>query len=180
MTSATTVFGAPTRRTDAGRVYRLRTANSTYELEVRERGAMQRCAVLSKLDGKNAVLQRFEDSAPRIGGRSLFDVSPLEWIGLRLAVGTVCTTELESVDFLERSSARAPAPASSAPTPWAPFPLGQVEMLEAAASVLGAVCHRHELLEALTNEPLLARRFQLALAQCGLLIETLMTRSTSR
>jgi hypothetical protein len=49
-------------------------------------------------------------------------------------------------------------------------------MLEAAASVMGAVCHRHDLEAALSRDPKLARRYRLALAQCGVLLETLTGR----
>lgn len=187
MVSATMVWGGPVRRNEAWRLYRIRTANSTYELEVQESGVDRRCTILTKLDPHDGVLQSFEDSAPRVGTQSLYDVSPLDWIGRRLAVGTVCTSELVSVDFLTTSTTRAarhrapraqPAsPPPAAPPPWAPFPLGNVEMLEAAASVLGAIAHRHDLLAALQQNPKLARRYQLALAQCGLLMETLLARS---
>lgn len=201
MRSQTTVFGAPTRRTEAWRVYQVRTANSLYELEVQEAGGARRCVVLTKLGADGAVLQTFEDSQPRLGDRCLYDVSPLDWMGQSLAVGTAVTSTIQSVEFLKQTTGRtqrgpatmvftnAPAPvtvapraskpapvAEPAPPPWAPFPLGCVEMLEAAASVLGAVCHRHDLSDALAKDPKLARRYQLALAQCGVLLETLSNR----
>lgn len=202
--SETMVFGAPTRRTEAWRVYRIRTANSEYELEVQEPGAGRRCTVLTKLAGEAAV-QSFEDSQPRVGERCLYDVSPLEWMGQPLAVGTACTTPIQSVDFVRHAPLRtqrasnatmifpqsgsrapnpapaqaAPAPASSSATPqsWSAFPLGCVEMLEAAASVLGAVCHRTDLAAALEGNPRLSKRYRLALAQCGVLLETLGNRA---
>ncbi|MBL8919835.1 MAG: hypothetical protein JNJ54_13285 [Myxococcaceae bacterium] len=200
--SQTMVFGAPTRRTEAWRVYRIRTANSEYELEVQEPGGARRCTVLTKLAGEAAV-QSFEDSQPRVGERCLYDVSPLEWMGQPLAVGTACTTPIQSVDFVRhaplrtqraaatpkntlvfseapaRASRPAPAPDTAAPAPksWAPFPLGCVEMLEAAASVLGAVCHQPSLASALEGDPRLAKRYRLALAQCGVLLETLDARA---
>jgi hypothetical protein len=210
MRSATMVFGAPTRRTQAWRVYQIRTANSLYELEVQEAGEPRRCTVLTRLDAQGAALQCFEDSQPRIGERCLYDVSALEWIGQPLAVGTACTTPVVSVDFLRnapvrtqhatpasasqpvgsstmvfgakkdstREPAREPRVSQQQPPPpaWSAFPLGSVEMVEAAANVLAAVCHRQDLLEALEGNTLLAKRYRLALAQCGLMLETLNNR----
>jgi hypothetical protein len=205
MRSQTMVFGASTRRTESWRVYQIRTANSLYELEVQEAGAPRRCAVLTKLGPSGEALQTFEDSQPRLGDRCLYDVSPLDWMGQALAVGTACTSPVQSVEFVKETSFRAPrgsatlvfssppsqpvaapAPRSEAPAParaaepapppWAPFPLGCVEMLEAAASVMGAVCHRHDLEAALARDPKLARRYRLALAQCGVMLETLTGR----
>jgi len=198
MRSETMVFGASTRRAEAWRVYQLRTANSVYELEVQVGDGPRRCTVLTKLGANGEGLQSFEDSQPRLGERCLYDVSPLEWMGQSLSVGTACTSRIQAVDFVkEAAQRRAPtttmvfAPssstgrsspaakassASSAPPSWAPFPMGCVEMLEAAGSVLGAVCHRHDLPAALARDPKLAKRFRLALAQCGVLVETLSAR----
>lgn len=203
MRSQTMVFGAPTRRSDAWRVYQIRTANSLYELEVQEGDGPRRCTVLTKLDEKGAVLQTFEDSQPRIGEKCLYDVSPLDWMGQTLAVGTACTSAVQSVDFIRNSPSRTlRMPAGSSrpatmvfgdsrsntsapkrqesvaekPPAWSPFPLGSVEMVEAAANVLGAVCHRHDLLAALEGNTLLGKRYKLALAQCGVLLETLTNR----
>lgn len=206
MRSETVVFGAPTRRSEAWRVYQIRTANSLYELEVQEADGPRRCTVLTKLDEKGAALQTFEDSQPRIGEKCLYDVSPLDWMGRTLAVGTACTSAVQSVDFIRNSPSRTlrvpaatgparPAtmvfgsedsrsmsaprrqePVAEKPPAWSPFPLGSVEMVEAAANVLGAVCHRQDLLEALKGNTLLAKRYKLALAQCGVLLETLTNR----
>jgi hypothetical protein len=204
MRSETMVFGAPTRRTEAWRVYQIRTANSLYELEVQNAGGPRRCVVLTKLSAGGEALQTFEDSQPRLGEKCLYDVSPLEWMGASLSVGTATTSPIQSVDFLKEAPLRAqrkssttvfggpppnvtqapppqreqrpPQQATTAPPPWAPFPLGCIEMVEAAAGVLGAVCHRHDLPEALARDPKLAKRFRLALAQCGVLLETLDNR----
>lgn len=209
MRSETMVFGAPTRRTQAWRVYQLRTANSLYELEVQEAGEGRRCTVLTRLDAQGAALQCFEDSQPRVGERCLYDVSALEWIGQPLAVGTACTTPIQSVDFIRNAPVRTQrATASAAPSgspqtmvfgvkkdssrepvreqrappqqqqapAWSAFPLGSVEMVEAAANVLAAVCHQRDLLDALQGNALLAKRYRLALAQCGVLLETLSNR----
>jgi hypothetical protein len=200
MAGETMVFGATMRRAEKWRVYRIRTANSTYELEVQAEGAERRCAVLTRIEPAG---ERFEDSAPQLDGQSLYSHSPLDWIGKRLAVGTACTSEIHSVDFIATTSQRSrpnatmmagpavsfqsqPAPSPKPkPTPpveerrpdWAPFPLGFVEMTEAAASVLKSVAHRHDLVLALQDDPQLMRRFQLALASCGLMVETLNRRT---
>lgn len=189
------VFGATMRRSEKWRVYRIRTANSTYELEVQTEGAERRCTVLTRTQPAG---ERYEDSAPQLDGQSLYAQSALDWIGKRLSVGTACTSEIQSVDFLTTASQRsAPSstmvfgekapraePARAPPPPrveerrpdWAPFPLGFVEMTEAAASVLKSVAHRHDLAAALRDDPHLMRRYQLALAACGLMVETLTRR----
>lgn len=184
MAGSTMVFGAPTRRAEMWRVYRIRTANSTYELEVQSEGTARRCTVLTRVDPAG---ESFEDSAPQLDGKSLYAESPLDWIGKQLAVGTARTSEIQSVDFLTTASERRasrtsiavaapPAPAQERRPDWAPFPLGFVEMTEAAAAVLSNVAHRHDLSAAIRNDPHLVRRLELALAQCGLMVETLTRR----
>jgi hypothetical protein len=196
MTGNTMVFGANTRRSEKWRVYRIRTANSTYELEMQGEVAegARRCAVLTKVEPKEQAGQSFEDSAPRAGADSLFKLSPMDWMGKPLCVGTAQTSEVQSVDFIKTSSgpnrtqqfparmwttgpAPQPAPRAEPPPPaFAPFPLGTVELLEAAASALQSVCHRHDLKAAISDDPLLIKRYTLALAQCGLLLEAMERR----
>lgn len=186
MAGATMVFGAPTRRAEKWRVYRIRTANSTYELEVQAEGSERRCTVLARVEPAGEC---FEDSAPQVEGKSLYGVSPLDWIGKRLSVGTARTSEIQSVDFLTTASERSrrsstmvfaqqqPAPRVEERRPdWAPFPLGYVEMAEAAASVLKHVAHRHDLREGIEHDPHLVRRLELALVECGLMVEALTRR----
>src|SRR5205085_2678427 len=125
-----------------------------------------------------------EDSSPKAGGESLFVLSPMKWIGKCLTVGTVRTSELQSVDFLSSAETRARPKAVSSPPMqtepepprWAPFPAGQVEMAEVASSLLKMVCHRRDLADAVRSDPLLQRRLKLALAGCGLMLETLNQR----
>jgi hypothetical protein len=176
MSSQTMVFGAETRRSEMWRVYRIRTAHSAYELEVQTEttGGARRCAVMTCVEPEARAGQTFEDSSPLCGSESLYGVNPLDWIGRVLRVGTVCTSEIQSVDFVKSASTRtvtraAPAPARS----WAPYPLGQVEMLETAASVLKAVAHQHELRRDLSHDRRLVKRFELALAECQVMLETL-------
>ncbi len=184
MSSETMVFGSTSRRSELWRVYRIRTANSAYELEVQggDDRSSRRCAVMTCVEPASRAGEVFEDSSPQLGAKSLFELSPLDWIGRRLSLGTACTSEIQSVDFITqsptRSVPRAPrhastTPAPPQPPPWAPYPLGSVEMVEAAASVLQAVAHQHALRRDLAHEPRHLRRLELALAQCGLLLEAL-------
>ena len=72
-------------------------------------------------------------------------------------------------------------PRASQPEPphqWAPFPLGQIELVEAAASALKAVCHQHHLPSAIEHDAHLIKRFKLALAECGLMLEAMERRGT--
>ncbi len=188
MSNQTMVFGAETRRSEMWRVYRIRTANSAYELEVQAdpAGGLRRCAVMTCVSPATRAGQVFEDSLPLLGDESLFAVNPVDWIGRTLRIGTACTSEIHQVDFIKCTSTRSRGYTTSAapPTPgrdqrpaWAPYPLGQVEMLEAAASVLKAVCHQHQLRGDLSHDRRLVRRFELALAECGLMLETLTDRS---
>src|SRR5690348_6556025 len=104
MHNETIVFGLAVRRSEKWRVYRIRTANSTYELEVQTETAegARRCAVLTCIEPKRPVC--FEDSAPRISSEPLYALSPVDWIGKRLTVGTACTSEIHSVDFVKTSA----------------------------------------------------------------------------
>jgi hypothetical protein len=200
MSGHTQVFGATMRRSEKWRLYQVRTANSTYELEVQSASPddARRCAVLTCVAPESRAGQSFEDSAPRAGEQSLYAVSALDWIGKCLTVGTARTSEVQSVEFISASDApssvtRASRPRAQSgsnqtlvfqssrakaeePPPWAPFPLGHVEMAEACASLLRALCHRHDLDAALSNHPAHRRRLELALAQCRVLLESLPER----
>lgn len=202
MSGHTQVFGATMRRSEKWRLYQVRTANSTYELEVQSPspGDSRRCAVLTCVAPEARAGQSFEDSAPRAGEQSLYTVSPLDWIGKCLTVGTARTSEVQSVEFISANDApsssraqaqrradterrspqtfvfQAPQPKAEEPPPWAPFPLGHVEMAEACASLLRALCHRHDLAAALANHPGHRRRLELALTQCRVLLDSLTPR----
>ncbi|MDP2275489.1 MAG: hypothetical protein Q8N23_16165 [Archangium sp.] len=171
-------------------MYRIRTANSTYELEVQGEAATQsrRCAVLTCVEPKARAGAAFEDSMPLIGGAPLYDSSPLEWIGRTLSVGTARTSEIQAVDFVATTSGPrrtttnhttvGPPPREEPQRQWAPFPLGQIEMVEAAASVLKAVCHQHHLPSAIQHDAHLVKRLKLALAECGLMLEAMERRGS--
>lgn len=199
MTSQTMVFGTTVRRSEKWRVYQVRTANSTYELEVQSPtpGEARRCCVLTCVSPSSRSGQSFEDSSPRAGEESLYAVSPLDWIGRCLTVGTARTSEVQSVEFVSVADAPAPrrngrspdttvfgqpssAPASSSAKPaseetlhWAPFPLGYVQMAEAAASLLQLLNHRQDVQARLRDEPMLRRRLEHALSAARLMLEGL-------
>ncbi len=199
MTTQTLVFGANMRRSEKWRLYQIRTANSTYELEVQSPtpGEARRCCVMTCVSPPERAGQTFEDSSPRAGDESLFGFSPFDWIGKTLTVGTARTSEVQSVEFMSASDAPAPrrggqrtqsvvfglppTPAKAQPPPrpaqpapaWAPFPLGYVQMAEAAASVLQVLDHRRAVQEELRDDAMLRRRLEHALSTCRLMLESL-------
>jgi hypothetical protein len=195
MSTQTMVFGTTSRRSEKWRLYRIGTANSVYELEVEAEHSRvgRRCVVLTCIAPPERAGETFEDSSPLAETQSLYDLSPVDWMGKRLAVGTARTSEVQSVDFVsanaERKSvtrqwpavqARATQPIAAPreePAPrWAPFPGGHVEMAEAAASLLKCVCHRHDLEAALERDEHLQQRMRLAFAECRLMLEALLRR----
>ena len=194
MSSATMVFGAALRRSEKWRVFRIRTANSTYELEVESVAHPQarRCAVLTCVAPQERSGESFTDASPQADGQSLFALSPLDWMGKRLCVGTARTSEVQAVDFIgesERAQGRdrvisklAPAPPSqprqeSNARAWSAYPLNHVEFAETAAALLKLVVHRHDVFAALKDDSLAERRMTLALADCRLMLEALSRRS---
>jgi hypothetical protein len=198
MASETMVFGANLRRSEKWRLFRIRTANSTYELELESAPGThgRRCAVLTRIAPAG---ESFTDSSPMANENSLFASSPMEWMGKCLVVGTARTSEVQSVDFVganDRPVARktasttmpfgaAPraaeqtqhaAHAEPKPREWAPFPLSHVEMAETAAMLLKAIVHRADLFPALKGDELAERRMTLSLAECRLMLEALNRR----
>lgn len=171
MTTETRVFGTEMRRSSSWRVYRIRTENSTYELEVEGPTSGRRCVVLTRVEPAG---ERFEDSSPQVDGQSLFALSPVEWMGRCLTVGTARTSALQSVDFITTAEARSPrtvfAPAAPKPHAWSPFPAGQVEMAETAAVLLKLVSDHQTLADAVRGDPVLRERLQIALASCRLML----------
>lgn len=201
MTTETLVFGANMRRSEKWRLYQIRTANSTYELEVQSPtpGDTRRCCVLTCVTPGDREGQTFEDSAPRVGNESLFAFSPFDWMSKCLTVGTARTSEVQSVEFISESDSRAPRrnhrrpspsqslvfgspvrpvvekvqPKPEPPPAWAPFPLGYVQMAEAAASVLQTLEHRRAAQDDLRDDEMLRRRLEHALSTCRLMLESL-------
>jgi len=189
MSTQTMVFGSNSRRSNQWRLYRIRTANSVYELEVETPGVGRRCVVLTCVEPANRAGENFEDSSPQAGAESLYALSPMEWMGRCLVVGTARTSEVQAVDFLASNAERRslsrtrtfplqpPQRAPEPPPSWAPFPAGHVEMAEAAASLLKNVCHRRDLGAALETEQHLQQRLRLAFAECQLMLEALVRKS---
>jgi hypothetical protein len=192
MSGQTMVFSTVSRRSEMWRVYRIRTVNSTYELEVQSPTASQvrRCVVLTCLEPKGRAGQTFEDSAPQVSGRDLFYLSPLEWMGKTLSVGTAQTSEIQSVDFIASADARRSSSLFSqraqpgyqphaarkpAPAPVAPQPPAQqyVEMAETAASLLRALLHRQDFAAEVRGQGQLEQRLKLAVTQCRLMLDAL-------
>jgi hypothetical protein len=176
-TKTTALAGSPL----GWRVYRIQTQNSLYELEVQDapRQGARRCAVLRCLEPRSRAGEAYEDSSPLVGTRSLFDVSPLEWIGARLFIGTAETSLVQEVDFVtSRAEPHAPTAPKAAPrpSPWERFPDGYVELAETTAGILKGLCHCEDLFFAVRSDTLLERRLQLALAQCRLMLDAMKRR----
>lgn len=197
----TMVSSPALRSSERWRVYRLATENSVYELEVQAEssGRGRRCVVLTCVKPEARAGENYEDSSPELDERSLFEFSPMDWIGKCLTVGTASTSRIQSVDFvnsvaapsalariqsqkLSQSEKKAPraAPREEQPAPqrpgWSPFPEGYVEMAEAAANVLRNVCHRYELFAAIEGNAQLEHRMKVALAECRLMLDALLRR----
>src|SRR6187402_11445 len=80
------------------RVYRIQTRGSEYHLGVFNGSDGRRpCVVLRGLSRGLGQTVDLQDSAPLIGGRSLFDLPPSEWVGKALEVGTATTSAVQSV-----------------------------------------------------------------------------------
>jgi len=111
------------RRSEKWCLFQVCTANSTYHLEVQDpqEGGARRCAVLTCVAPSSRAGQVFEDSSPRAGQQSLYALTPLDWIGKSLEVGTARTSEVVSVEFLAANDAptaarRSQTQVGSAPT----------------------------------------------------------------
>lgn len=196
MDGLTFVASTSVRCTEKWRVFQVRTENSTYTLEV-QGGLGRRCAVLTCIAPPERAGVTYEDSGPQVGDVSLFEASPIEWIGKRLLVGTAKTSAVQAVDFLTATdrpaapvAARqgtftitaanpAPAPQPREERAWSAYPVGPVEMAEAAASVLRSLAHDRLLEGALAGNKALTKRLQLALETCRALLDE-MPRSTCR
>lgn len=182
-------------------VYRVRTASSHYHLGVFEGGmGKRRCAVLRGMSGGLGRAVDLQDSAPLIGGVSLFEVPPSGWIGKQLEIGTATTSPIQAVDeesdrtvitsitsgaSLAPSGPRAPAgevtawrapPPAQEASPWAPYPEDYVERVEVAAGLLRAAYQKKSLLEDLRDQRELLERFELGLSECFLMLRAIGAR----
>lgn len=177
-------------------VYRVRTASSEYHLGVFSGGWGKRaCAVLrGRSRGGMGETIDVQDSAPLVGGESLFSAAPSSWVGRTLEIGTVTTSPIRSVEEerdrsivtaittrenLARTGAEtAAAPRTSVRAPrkeetstWAPYPEDHVEYVELASRLLRAAYQKRGLLTDMAAHPHLCDRFELALSECFLMLK---------
>lgn len=114
------------------RIYRVRTVSSTYFLVIREGRSGRTCVFLRGTTSRGEEVFA-EDTAPMADGQPLLSLNPERWVGRRLEVGSVSTSEVRAVeretvlsgDAVHRLLTRLPpeterAPESSAPRPAAP------------------------------------------------------------
>lgn len=178
-------------------VYRVQTASSRYSLGIfAGSGERRRCAVLR--GWSHGAHINAEDSAPLIGERSLFELSPSEWIGQRLRIGTTNTSPVQSVELEDDptvvTSITSFAPAVTSSRQLAPasaeserprrqrsaYPADMVEYAETAASLLRAVYSKEGLADDLRGQADLERRFKVAVGECFLVLKALGERFTDR
>lgn len=179
-------------------VYRVRTASSEYHLGVFSGGWGKRaCAVLrGRSRGGMGEAIDVQDSAPLVGGESLFSVSTDSWVGRALEIGTVTTSPIQSVEeerdrsvvtaiTTRTSLARTDAATAASPrtsvraarreekesSTWAPYPEDHVEYVELASRLLRAAYQKRGLLTDLAAHPQLCERFELALSECFLMLK---------
>lgn len=176
-------------------VYRVRTASSQYHLGLFAGGLGRRqCAVLRGMSHGLGRSVDMQDSAPLVGGKSLFQVPPSDWVGKQLEIGTATTSPIRSVEeerdrgivtSITSSASLAVAespqpvrthvrPAQPAPeSEWAPYPEDYVERVEIAARLLRAVYQKKALIEDLKKHEELSQRFQLGLSECFLMLKAI-------
>ncbi|MGQ0503726.1 MAG: hypothetical protein ACT4TC_00245 [Myxococcaceae bacterium] len=185
-------------------VYRVRTASSEYHLGLFAGGMGRRqCAVLRGMSHGLGRSVDMQDSAPLVGGKSLFEVPPSEWIGKQLEIGTTTTSPVRSVDeerdrgivtsitsaasLAVADSQQQPArtyvrPVQPAPpeSEWAPYPEDYVERVEIAAKLLRSAYQKRNLVEDLKARSELLERFQLGLSECFLMLKAMGGKMTER
>jgi hypothetical protein len=197
MTEKTTVFSISAL---GWTVYRVRTTSSRYHLALflGDGSRRRKCGVLR---GTSEGLGRsidIQDSAPLIGGRSIYDVPPQEWVGSVLEIGTATTSPIREVakeedravvtsitSSIVRAGGGSPTsikekPVAQAiviadPKPEPPrrpaYPEDHVEGLEQAANWLRMVYRKTGLVRDLERHPELLERFQMAFGECRVLME---------
>jgi len=160
-------------------LYRLGTqSGSEYYLAVFEGDPENRAlAVLERISGGPLQGSYFQDSAPLVGGRSLFEVSSEEWVGKELQCGTARTSPVASVAPLDDPAllsvltAQTLAPIERLPPrPQAPPPPERmvspeerlVEYVEDCAKLLHHVLRQRDRFDRTRADEELARRLALA------------------
>jgi len=170
----------------AWKVYRVHTRSSAYVLGLYNWDGRRFAVLRGTSEGLGGRVD-LRDSDPKIGGRSLFEVKPEEWVGKVLEVSTATTSPVRSVEEERDSSVitgvRAvvvpggKAPAERMATPRAaeerratpvepPFPENFVHEMEIASYLIARANRHPELLVALAGEAELLERFKVALAGC--------------
>jgi hypothetical protein len=166
-------------------VYRVRTASSRYVVGLFRGGRGQRRCAILRGTSRSAGELDVQDSDPRIGDRSLFEVVPAFWPGDSLQIGTACTSRVVSVEeerdpeVVSSITRVGPAPApprNSSSEAWSPYPLGEVERVEAVAAVLRRVYLQRTLFDDLAEQPELEERMKLALGESAMVLRALVGR----
>jgi hypothetical protein len=184
-------------------VYRIRTASSRYHLALflGDGSSRRKCGVLRGLSEGLGKAIDIQDSAPLVGGRSIYDVPPREWVGSVLEIGTATTSPIREVEkeddraivtsitsslvragsepstrVKERPVAQAIVvdDSTSKPKPEPrppPYPEDHVEGCEYAANWLRMVYRKTGLVRDLEGCPELLERFQMAFGECRVLLE---------
>jgi hypothetical protein len=130
-------------------VYRAKTRSSLYTLGLFTRSGERHIAILrGRSNGMGQDISAM-DSDPRIDGLSLFDAPMEHWIGKSLAIGTITTSPLESVEkehgqseitsivaVISQLGAHTHASSRPPPPERAKYPLSYVEDLESTAAWL--------------------------------------------
>ena len=178
-------------------VYRIATERSAYHLSVYDGTRGRRISVLLGCSGDRRIDQ--SDAAPLVGGRLIYGLSHTDWVDHSLEMGSVKTSPIVRVEVehsaiviraiieaaastiardsnprivTESIAGDTDAPHRIDPADF-PYPEDNVIRLESAAQVLSAVCERNALVDDLERFPDLIRRFQAALAECLLQVNTL-------
>ncbi len=154
-------------------------------------------AVLKGHSGSSGRELRAQDSAPRVGDRSLFDVPPAEWVGARLEIGGTTTSPVVRVDpelaaqvvgslTLTGAASKSKSLGDSLPghvhmlsvgndATWSPFPLNNVEYLEEAAILIRKVARNRAALAAVVKQDAAFRKkFEQALEASHRALEGLL------
>ncbi len=110
-----TVFGD--LRSRAVAVFRVTTQGSVYLVGLHDEGGKKHVIVRGQGADHEVVIVR--DTEPKLGGRSLFDVPPSDWVGKILEVATMRSTPIESVVVEPEPAAVAAVGGEPAQSPWA-------------------------------------------------------------
>ena len=169
-------------------VYRVRTRSSTYTLGLFVKGGERHVAVLRGRSNGMGQEISVMDSEPDIGEESLFDVPPSDWVGKPLAIGTITTSPVTSVetetDKMEitsvvnalamRGGLAASQTRTSAPPPeLARYPLNYVEGLENTAAWLRRIANQPKIAADIAQRAEWTQRAKIAMVNARQALEDL-------